>query len=135
MKIFPEMPIEQLRTKVAIIGAGSAGMRAYCEATKTTFDVVLIEDGPYGKTCARVGCMRSELLIAATEAAHAGHNTEIIGVSYAEPVIDVQAVMNRVRRARDRSVGFVEETVEDWPKHHQPRLTASMGKVHAIAPA
>ena len=30
--------------------------------------VVLIDGGPYGTTCARVGCMPSKLLIAAAEA-------------------------------------------------------------------
>ena len=69
-----------LKTTVAIIGAVSAGMRAYREVTKTTDDVLLIEDGPYGTTCARVGCMPSKLLIAAAEAAHAGSHTAQMGV-------------------------------------------------------
>lgn len=114
-----------LRTKVAIIGAGSAGMRAYREVTKTTDDVLLIEDGPYGTTCARVGCMPSKLLIAAAEAAHAGHNTTAMGVTYGAPQIDGQAVMARVRNERDRFVGFVEETVENWPEKHRIRARAT----------
>ena len=57
------------RVEVAIIGAGSAGMRAYREASKVTNSIVLIEGGEYGTTCARVGCMPSKLLIAAAEAA------------------------------------------------------------------
>lgn len=61
-----------LRTQVAIIGAGSAGMRAYREVTKTTDDLLLIGDRQYGTTCVRVGSMSSKLLIAAAEAAHTG---------------------------------------------------------------
>ncbi len=114
-----------LKTKVAIIGAGSAGMRAYREVTKTTDDVLLIEDGPYGTTCARVGCMPSKLLIAASEAAHAGRHTASMGVTYAEPQIDGAAVMARVRRERDRFVGFVEDTVENWPENHRIRARAT----------
>lgn len=119
------MPTETLSTKVAIIGAGSAGMRAYREATKTTDDVVLIEDGPYGTTCARVGCMPSKLLIAAAEAAHAGHGTDVMGIRYDAPHIDGKAVMARLRSERDRFVGFVEDTVEDWPERHRIRARAT----------
>ena len=63
--------------------------------TQTTDDVLLIEDGPYGTTCARVGCMPSKLLIAAAEAAHAGAHTAPMGVTYAAPQIDGAAVMAR----------------------------------------
>ena len=124
--------MDRLKTKVAIIGAGSAGMRAYREVTKTTDDVLLIEDGPYGTTCARVGCMPSKLLIAAAEAAHAGHNTEMMGVRYEAPQIDGVAVMDRVRRERDRFVGFVEETVEDWPERQRIRAHAAFVSDHEL---
>ena len=43
-------------------------MGAYRAARKHTDSLVLIEGGPYGTTCARVGCMPSKLLIAAAEA-------------------------------------------------------------------
>ncbi|SLN63636.1 dihydrolipoyl dehydrogenase [Pseudooctadecabacter jejudonensis] len=122
-----------LRTKVAIIGAGSAGMRAYREVTKTTDDVLLIEDGPYGTTCARVGCMPSKLLIAAAEAAHAGQHTQAMGVTYDAPTIDGAAVMDRVRRERDRFVGFVEDTVEDWPEHQRIRARATFEADNRLA--
>lgn len=114
-----------IKKKVAIIGAGSAGMRAYREVTRTTDDVLLIEDGPYGTTCARVGCMPSKLLISAAEAAHAGQHTAQMGVRYSAPEIDGVAVMNRVRSERDRFVGFVEEAVEDWPEEHRIRARAT----------
>ncbi len=42
---------------MAIIGAGTAGLAARREAKKVGASVVLIEGGPYGTTCARVGCM------------------------------------------------------------------------------
>jgi len=61
----------KMKFDVAIIGAGTAGLGAYRAAKAHTDSVVLIEGGPYGTTCARVGCMPSKLLIAAAEAAHA----------------------------------------------------------------
>ncbi len=63
--------MDLLDTDVAIIGAGTAGMSAWRAARAHAERVVLIEGGPYGTTCARVGCMPSKLLIAAAEAAHA----------------------------------------------------------------
>ena len=59
--------MQQRSVDVAVIGAGSAGLAAYRAARKWTSSVVLIEGGPYGTTCARVGCMPSKLLIAAAE--------------------------------------------------------------------
>ena len=59
------------RVDVAVIGAGSAGMGAFRAARQHTDNVVVIDPGPFGTTCARVGCMPSKLLIAAAEAAPA----------------------------------------------------------------
>ena len=49
--------MKQRQVDVAIIGAGTAGMTAYRSALAHTRNVVVIEGGPYGTTCARVGCM------------------------------------------------------------------------------
>src|SRR5690606_41296203 len=54
-----------------VIGAGSAGLNAVAELDKAGADWLLVESGPYGTTCARVGCMPSKLLIAAAHAADA----------------------------------------------------------------
>ena len=97
---------------VAIIGAGTAGMGAYRAARKHTDNLVLIEGGPYGTTCARVGCMPSKLLIAAADAAEAVREAAGFGVHTTAPRIDGAEVMARVRRERDRFVGFVLEAVE-----------------------
>ena len=52
----------------AIIGAGTAGLAAYRLVREHTERLVLIEGGPHGTACARVGCMPSKLLIAAEAA-------------------------------------------------------------------
>jgi dihydrolipoamide dehydrogenase len=106
---------------VAIIGAGTAGMTAYRSARAHTGRVLVIEDGPYGTTCARVGCMPSKLLIAAAEAAHGAAEAHHFGVQVNAVHIDGAAVMQRVRRERDRFVGFVTEAVEGWPAAHRLR--------------
>lgn len=100
---------------VAIIGAGTAGLGAYRAAKEHSENVVLIEGGPYGTTCARVGCMPSKLLIAAAEAAHSIENAPVFGVSSGPVKVDGNAVMQRVRSERDRFTGFVVESVEGIP--------------------
>jgi dihydrolipoamide dehydrogenase len=107
------------KVDVAIIGAGTAGLAAYREAREYTDRIVLIEGGPYGTTCARVGCMPSKLLIAAAEAAHAVHEAPVFGVHAGPARIDGKAVMARVRAERDRFVGFVLEAVEAFPAEHR----------------
>lgn len=111
-----------IHVDVAIIGSGTAGMAAYRTARAHTGSVLLIEGGAYGTTCARVGCMPSKLLIAAAEVAHQARHADRFGVHVTDLAIDGAAVMARVRRERDRFVGFVLESVESIPQGN--RLTA-----------
>jgi dihydrolipoamide dehydrogenase len=105
---------------VAIIGAGTAGLAAYRRVREHTDRLVLIEGGPHGTTCARVGCMPSKLLIAAAEAAHAVAEAPVFGIETGGPPrIDGRAVMSRVRALRDYFVASVLEVVEDFPAEHR----------------
>ncbi len=121
-----------LAVDVAIIGAGTAGMSAYRAALAHTRSVVVIEGGPYGTTCARVGCMPSKLLIAAAEAAHAARHADAFGVVVDSLRIDGAAVMQRVRDERDRFVGFVTEAVGHWPAEHRLRGHARFLDGHTL---
>src|SRR5512137_173679 len=104
------------RVDVAVIGAGTAGLAAYRAARARGARAVIIESGPYGTTCARVGCMPSKLLIAAAEAAHAVDDAAGFGVHIdGRRRIDGREVMDRVKRERDRFVGFVVKGVEGIP--------------------
>ena len=101
---------------VAIIGAGSAGLSAYRAAKAAGASAILIEGGAHGTTCARVGCMPSKLLIAAADAAHHAMHTDAFGVHIDGVVrIDGREVMARVKRERDRFVGFVVAGVDEMP--------------------
>lgn len=104
-----------LHTDIAVIGAGTAGLAAYRAARAAGQRAVLIEGGPYGTTCARVGCMPSKLLIAAAEAAHEARHAAPFGVRVGSVSVDGRAVMARVRAERDRFVGFVVNSVESIP--------------------
>ena len=100
---------------IAIIGAGTAGLAALSAIRKQTEDFLLINDGPYGTTCARVGCMPSKLLIAAADARHGALGAGRFGIDVARVRVDGPAVLDRVRRERDRFVGFVLDSVEALP--------------------
>src|SRR4051812_46185697 len=113
--------MQNLDVDVAIIGAGTAGLAAYRAARAQNKRVVLIEGGPYGTTCARVGCMPSKLLIAAADSAHAVAAAPGFGVLPGPMRIDGQAVMARVRVERDRFVSFVLDGVNAIPDQDKLR--------------
>ena len=113
--------MKQQKTDVAVIGAGTAGLAAYRAAKAHTDNVLLIEGGPYGTTCARVGCMPSKLLIAAADAAHIHKYSSLFGVDYAAPHIRGEDVFKRVRSERDRFAGFVVESVNNLPEEDKVR--------------
>jgi len=120
------------KVDVAVIGAGSAGLPAFRAARMHTENVVLIEGGIYGTTCARVGCMPSKLLIAAAEAAHSIETASKFGVYSSKPTINGHDVMKRVRSERDRFVGFVLESVENIDQNHHFRGHAQFIDNHTI---
>ncbi len=126
-------PAHTVAADVAIIGAGTAGMAAYRAALRHTERVALIESHVYGTTCARVGCMPSKLLIAAAEAAHSARHASRFGVNVPHIDIDGRAVMARVRSERDRFVGFVVDTVEQWPAAHRWLGHARFVDMHTLA--
>ncbi len=102
---------------VIILGAGTAGLAALSEVKKHTDNFLIVNDGPYGTTCARVGCMPSKLLIEAANAYHRRGSFDTFGIRGASALsIDFPAVMQRVRAMRD---DFVASTLA---------LTDTLGK-------
>lgn len=125
--------MKEIKVDVAVIGAGTAGLAAYRAATTAGRRTVIIESGPYGTTCARVGCMPSKLLIAAADAAHAATRCAEFGIRINGSVnIDGRAVMARVKSERDRFVGFVLQGVEAIPERDKVRGRASFEDDHTL---
>lgn len=99
---------------VVIIGAGTAGLSALREVRQRTDDFVLVNDGPWGTTCARVGCMPSKALVEAANAFHRRHAFDAFGIRNADALqVDVPAVLDRVRALRDQFVAGVLESTRD----------------------
>ena len=124
--------MKKLTVDVAVIGTGTAGLAAYRAARAQGKSALVIESGPYGTTCARVGCMPSKLLIAAAEAAHMLALAPGFGVHPGQIRIDGKAVMARVRSERDRFVGFVLEGVDNIPEQDKLRGHARFTGPHAL---
>lgn len=99
---------------VVIIGGGTAGLSALREVRQRTDDFAIVNDGPWGTTCARVGCMPSKALIEAANAFHRRHAFEAFGIRGADALqVDVPAVLDRVRGLRDQFVAGVLESTRD----------------------
>ncbi len=131
------------RARLVILGAGTAGLTALKEARRHTEDVLLINEGPYGTTCARVGCMPSKSLL---EVAHAYArrdwlaSTGIGGTAGLE--VDLAAVMAHVRGLRDRFVAgpiqlaesLGERSIRGRPRFLDPQTLEVDGeRIHADA--
>ena len=91
------------RVKVAIIGAGTAGLTALKTVSRFTDDFVVIDPGPGGTMSARSGCMPSKALITAAHEYHKRHFLPELGISHAHNLhIESREVMKRIRQLRER---------------------------------
>jgi len=114
---------------VIIIGAGTAGLAALREVRKRTSNFLLINDGPWGTICARVGCMPSKVLIEAANAFHRRHTFAEFGITGAGGLqADLPAVLRRVRRLRDDFVGGTLKVTENMGNQ------AVSGRAHLLGP-
>ncbi|KQO12297.1 dihydrolipoamide dehydrogenase [Acidovorax sp. Leaf76] len=97
-----------------IIGAGTAGLAALREVRKRTSRYLIVNDGPWGTTCARVGCMPSKTLIEAANAFHRRHAFEEFGIRGGDALsADIPAVLQRVRALRDDFVAGVMKATDN----------------------
>lgn len=104
---------------VVIIGSGTAGLSALGQVRKRTSSFVIINDGPYGTTCARIGCMPSKALIEAADIYHKRHLYQEMGFYMNGSVaVDGKAVMRRVRRLRDGFVAGVNRATDRLDEEH-----------------
>ena len=101
-----------------IIGAGTAGISAYNEAIKYTQNILIINDGSWDTTCARVGCMPSKLLISSANRMHDIQTAEELALKH-NAVIDTSDVMQRVHVLRERFIRATLKGVDQWDSSHK----------------
>ncbi|MEX2549671.1 MAG: FAD-dependent oxidoreductase, partial [Nitriliruptoraceae bacterium] len=85
------------RYDLVVIGGGTAGMTAAVGAAGLGARVLLAEAGRMGGDCLWTGCVPSKSLIAAARRAHDMRTADRVGLAPAEPEVDLQRVMGRVR--------------------------------------
>src|SRR5580698_7663119 len=99
---------------VIIVGAGTAGLGALREVRKRSQSFIIINDGPWGTMCARVGCMPSKALIEAAGEFHRRLTFSELGLSGGDGLrVDAGAVLARVRKVRDAFVNETRELTDD----------------------
>lgn len=103
---------------IIIIGAGTAGISAYKEAIKHTSNILIINDGSWDTTCARVGCMPSKVLISTANRMHDIQHADEVGVTV-QSDIDISQVMQHVRNLRDRFTNATLRDVNGWNSTHK----------------
>jgi dihydrolipoamide dehydrogenase len=125
------------KVDVAIIGAGSAGLSAVSQIRKKTDNYLIINAGPYGTTCARVGCMPSKVFISVANDFHRRHVFAQTGINGAEALtVDSRVVMEHTRSLRDRFVrsvmtgpsGDKQRNMQGFARFIEPDLLDVNGK-------
>ena len=107
------------KVEVCILGAGSAGLYAAGQVARKTKDFLLIDPGPLGTTCARVGCMPSKVLIqAADDIYRAKHAFDREGIHGAQGLrVNIPEVLAHVRKMRDDFASGPARKAEQFEKH------------------
>lgn len=95
-----------LSTDVAIIGAGTGGLYALREVRRAKKSFLVIDQGPLGTTCARVGCMPSKVALYAGDFWRSRKQFSQFGISGADQLsIDTTQAWAEVKRQRDGFAG------------------------------
>ncbi len=105
--------MKTIELDVAILGAGTAGLRATRQILKQTDNYRIFEGGAEGTTCARVGCMPSKALIHLAEKIHGMNVAARLGALQGteQVTVDTREVLSHVRSLRDR---FVAGTIQSY---------------------
>lgn len=89
-------------TDIVILGAGSAGLYALREVRRAGRSFLMIDPGPLGTTCARVGCMPSKIALHAGEEWATRKALAHLGVQGLDGLsIDLSVTWARLREQRD----------------------------------
>lgn len=116
---------------IIIIGAGTAGISAYKAAVQKTQNILIINQGPWDTTCARVGCMPSKILISSANRALDIHTANTVGLTITSD-INTDHVMSHLRNLRDRFTNATLKDVNRWNSEHKISGTAQFVDQHTV---
>jgi dihydrolipoamide dehydrogenase len=124
--------MEIREVEYVILGVGTAGLGAFSRIRKQTDSLLLIQHGPYGTTCARVGCMPSKMLIAAGDLAHAIDHGAYFGIE-GQYQVNGKRVFERLKQDREEKfVGSVLTYVDSIPDRFKIEGKATFVDPHTI---
>lgn len=121
--------MNDIRTDLCILGAGSGGLSIAAGAVQMGARVVLVEAGEMGGDCLNSGCVPSKALIAAGKAAQAMRSGAAFGVAPVEPEVDFAAVKDHVARvieaiapvdSQERFEGLGVRVIRAWGRFTAP---------------
>ena len=88
--------MENIKTDILVIGAGSGGLSVAAGAVQMGADVVLLEGHKMGGDCLNFGCVPSKALIASGKAAYNQAHAQGYGVANVAPQVDYAAAKDHV---------------------------------------
>ncbi|ETX14938.1 dihydrolipoamide dehydrogenase [Roseivivax halodurans JCM 10272] len=88
--------MDNIKTDLLVIGAGSGGLSVAAGAAQMGADVTLLERHKMGGDCLNYGCVPSKALIQTAKVAHAMRHAAQYGVASVEPKVDYAAAMDHV---------------------------------------
>lgn len=91
-----------MKFDLLVIGGGAAGLVSSGFAGKIGLNVALVSDGHPGGECLWTGCVPSKALIRSAHVAHVLKTSQQFGFSKANCQPEFRAVMDRMRRVRER---------------------------------
>ncbi|GAA6179991.1 FAD-dependent oxidoreductase [Shimia sp. NS0008-38b] len=123
--------MEQIKTDVLVIGAGSGGLSVAAGAAQMGANVVLLEGHKMGGDCLNFGCVPSKALLASGKAAHGQTKAGVFGVADQAPQVDYAAAKAHVKDviaqiepmdSQERFEGFGVRVIREFGHFVSPRV-------------
>ncbi|MBT3143921.1 dihydrolipoamide dehydrogenase [Phaeobacter gallaeciensis] len=121
--------MEQIKTDILVIGAGSGGLSVAAGASQMGAGVVLLEGHKMGGDCLNFGCVPSKALIASGKAAYGQSHAAAYGVADVMPQIDYAAAKDHVHDvitqiapvdSQERFEGFGVRVIREYGQFLSP---------------
>lgn len=99
---------------VLVVGSGS-GMNIASKAVQNGLEVAVVDRDPPGGACLNRGCIPSKVMIYPADVIREAENAEKLGVSFTEPEIDFQKIMERTRKIYLADREGMRRSIEETP--------------------
>ncbi|MFT7595166.1 MAG: pyruvate/2-oxoglutarate dehydrogenase complex dihydrolipoamide dehydrogenase (E3) component [Paracoccaceae bacterium] len=122
--------MEQIKTELLVIGAGSGGLSVAAGASQMGADVVLLEGHKMGGDCLNYGCVPSKALLASAKVAYGLGHASAFGVGDVTPQVDYAAAKDHVAQviaqiapmdSQERFEGFGVRVIREFGSFLSPK--------------